>query len=86
MRASTMAYGVLEQLATDSIDRDGHRLRLLDEVDVISAVPRGAVLAASYVLYGDRLLRDMTEEFLVRDITAALSRRIMKSRFGRLRL
>ncbi|MBM4230471.1 MAG: hypothetical protein FJ184_06940, partial [Gammaproteobacteria bacterium] len=32
MRASTMAYGVLEQLAADSVDRDGHRSRLLDEV------------------------------------------------------
>jgi NTE family protein len=86
MRASTMAYGVLEQLAADSVDRDGHRSRLLDEVDVISAVSGGAVPAAYYVLYGDRLFEDFTERFLVRDITATLSRRILWSPSGWLRL
>ncbi|MBM4213045.1 MAG: hypothetical protein FJ179_04940 [Gammaproteobacteria bacterium] len=70
MRASTMAYGVLEQLAADPVNRDGHRSRLLDEVDVISAVSGGAVPAAYYVLFGDPLFEDFTARFLVRDITA----------------
>lgn len=79
MRASAMAYGVLEQLAADSIERNGHRVRLLDEVDVISAVSGGAVPAAYYVLYGDRLFDDFAGKFLCQDITATLYRRILWS-------
>ena len=46
MRASAMAYGVLEQLAADRIGHDGVRPRLLDEVDLVSAVSGAAVTAA----------------------------------------
>jgi len=77
MRASAMAYGVLEQLAADSVDQDGRDVRLLDEVDLISAVSGGAVTAAYYVLYGDRLFDDFAERFLDRDVTAALYRKIL---------
>jgi NTE family protein len=86
MRASTMAYGVLEQLAADSIERNDHPTRLLDEVDVISAVSGGAVPAAYYVLYGDRLFEDFAARFLVRDITATLTRKILWSPPGWMRL
>ncbi len=77
MHASTITYGILEQLATYSIERNGHRPRLLDGVDVISAVSGGAVPAAYYVLYGDRLFEDFAERFLVRDIATTVSRRIL---------
>lgn len=77
MRASAMAYGVLEQLAADSVNQDGRNVRLLDEVDLISAVSGGAVTAAYYVLFGDRLFEDFAARFLDRDVTAALYRGIL---------
>ena len=46
-RASAMAYGLLEQLAADRLRHDGLERRLLDEVDVISAVSGGWLLYTS---------------------------------------
>ena len=77
MRASAMAYGLLEQLAADRIPRPTGSTRLLDEVDVLSAVSGGAVTAAYYSLYGDRLFTDFERRFLDRDVTAALRRRVL---------
>lgn len=50
------------------------RRRLLDEVDAVSAVSGGSVTAASFALYGDRLLADVTQRFLHRDIEADFAR------------
>jgi NTE family protein len=76
MRASAMAYGLFEQLAADQLEHAGRRLRVLDEVDVLSAVSGGAVTATYYALYGDRLFADFAARFLDRDVTAALRRRV----------
>ena len=78
IRASALAYGVLEQLAADRIrpsPEDAPR-RLLDEVDLMSAVSGGAVPAAYFALYGDRLFEDFERRFLKRDISGALQRAI----------
>ncbi|MFZ9478666.1 MAG: patatin-like phospholipase family protein, partial [Steroidobacteraceae bacterium] len=75
-RASAMAYGLLEQLATDRLRHDGLERRLLDEVDIISAVSGGAIPAAYYTLYGDRLFADFERGFLNRNVAAGLRRRI----------
>lgn len=86
MRASAMAYGLLEQLAADHIERGDQRARLLDQVDVLSAVSGGAVTAAYYTLYGDRLFDDFERRFLARDVSAALRRRVLFSPQNWLRL
>lgn len=41
--------------------------RLLDQVDVISAVSGGSYTAAYYGLFGDRLFEDFRERFLLRN-------------------
>lgn len=80
MRASAMAYGVLEQLANDGwTDLEQRRTRVLDSVDVISAVSGGAVPAAYYVLHGDRLFEDFADRYLYRDVGAALTKRFFYS-------
>jgi NTE family protein len=70
MRASAMAYGLFEQLAADTATRGSTTSRLLDEIDVISAVSGGAVPAAYFTLYGDRVFRDFESRFLNEDFTA----------------
>jgi NTE family protein len=76
MRASAMAYGVLEQLARDGWSADAPTSqspsRLLDTVDVISAVSGGAVPAAYYVLHGDRMFEDFSRRYLYHDVGATL--------------
>lgn len=75
-RAAAMAYGLLEQLATDRLRHDGIERRVLEEVDAISAVSGGAIPAAYYALYGDQLFSDFERGFLNRDIAGGLRRRI----------
>ena len=41
-RAASLAFGVLEKLADTTIEWEGRRCRLLDEVDVISSVSGAA--------------------------------------------
>jgi NTE family protein len=94
MRASAMAYGVLEQLAHDQIldpRRDVKRLdsdssqsgtqaiSLIDTVDVISGVSGGAVPAAYYALYGKKIFKEFTHQYLYRDITSELRKRFLFS-------
>ena len=63
-RASTLDYGVLQELARTEIIIDGTKRRLLDEVDVISSVSGGSFTAAYYGLFGDRIFEDFEDKFL----------------------
>lgn len=76
-RAASMAYGVLEQLAKTEIDWEGRHKRLLDEVDIISAVSGGSYTAAYYALYRDRLFTDFERDFLKRDVQGEILRKIL---------
>ena len=91
-RAAALSYGVLEQLADTWIDWDGSEERLLDQVDIISAVSGGAFTAAYYGLYGDRIFTDFEERFLTKNLNGIYSRKLLNpynwfrlasSRFGR---
>lgn len=77
LRASAMAFGILEQLATDRIQYDGKSRRMLDEVDVISAVSGGAIPAAYFVLHGDRIFERFPSDFLYRDFAAEMRREVL---------
>jgi len=68
MRAAAFTQGVLVKLANTQIEVDGESRRLLDEVDVITAVSGGSFTAAYYGLFGDRVFTDFAPEFLYRDI------------------
>jgi NTE family protein len=66
-RAASLAYGVLEELRDTPVNRNGKTTRLLDQVDVITAVSGGAYTASYYGLFGDRIFEDFTSEFLYQD-------------------
>ena len=66
-RASALAYGVLEGLAETQLPFDATR-RMLDEVDMITAVSGGSITAAYYGLFGDRIFSRFRKEFLDVDV------------------
>ena len=76
-RAAALAYGVLAHLAETEYTRAGRRVRLLDEVDIISSVSGGSFTAAYYALYGERLFSDFEDRFLKRDVQGAITRKIL---------
>lgn len=76
-RAAALAYGVLAHLADTGFERGGKRVRLLDEVDIISSVSGGSFTAAYYALHGERLFSDFEERFLKRDVQGAITRKIL---------
>ncbi len=69
-RAAAFTLGVLEKIAETTIFVDGASRRLLDEVDVITAVSGGSFTAAYYGLFGDQVFTDFRERFLYRDVQA----------------
>ncbi|HKC94736.1 MAG TPA: patatin-like phospholipase family protein [Nitrospira sp.] len=79
VRASTLAYGVLHELARQEITWQGRKKRLLDELDVIFALSGGSFPAAYYALYGDRLFQDFETRFLRKDWDDELRGRILRS-------
>lgn len=79
VRASTLAYGVLRELARHEITWQGKQKRLLDELDVVFALSGGSFPAAYYALYGDRLFRDFEDRFLRKDWDGELRSRIFRS-------
>lgn len=77
MRSAAFAYGVFEQLAADRIEHQGRTQRLLDEVDLMSAVSGGALPTAYYALYGDRLFDEFESRFLYRDLASGFRRSVL---------
>ncbi len=91
-RAAALSYGILEQLADTRIVWEGGEERLLDQVDIISAVSGGAFTAAYYGLYGDRIFVDFEERFLTKNLNGIYGRKLLNpfnwfrlasSQFGR---
>lgn len=76
-RAASLAYGVLEELARTPIGQKDQPRRLLDEVNIISAISGGSFTAAYYGLYGDRIFSEFEDKFLKRNIEAALYRKAL---------
>jgi NTE family protein len=76
-RAAALSYGVLEALARIDVQWDGRRRRLLDEVDLISAVSGGSVTAAYYALHGERIFEDFEARFLHRDAQGEMAQRLL---------
>ncbi len=68
-RAAAFSYGVLEFLErTEVIGPRGNRVRLLDEVSLITGVSGGSFTALAYGLYGDRLFDEYETRFLKRNV------------------
>ena len=77
-RAAAFSYGVLEELnRAEMLTREGRKVRLLDEVDIITGVSGGSFTALSYGLYGDKLFDDYERRFLKRDVQGELLSRFL---------
>src|SRR5437762_9254622 len=77
-RAAAFSYGVLEFLKrTEIVGPKGNKVRLLDEVDVITGVSGGSFTALAYGLYGDKLFDIYETSFLKRNVQGELVQRAM---------
>lgn len=71
-RAAAFSYGVLEGLRDTEVVIDGKRVRLLDEVDVISGVSGGSFPAAYFGLFGDEIFEEFEPRFLKKNVQRSL--------------
>ena len=72
-RAAAFSYGVLEALRPiEVIGPRGGRIRMLDEVDVITGVSGGSFTALAYGLYGEKLFDLYETAFLKRNVQGEL--------------
>jgi NTE family protein len=77
-RAAAFSYGVLESLRrTQVVGPDGNRIRLLDEIDVITGISGGSFTALAYGLYGDKLFDDYEQRFLKRNVQGEIFGRVL---------
>jgi NTE family protein len=77
MRATALAYSVLDELGTYSyVAANGERRTLLDDVQIVSSTSGGSVTAAYFALHGDKdrreQLRPLVTDFIDRDNMASL--------------
>ena len=72
-RAAAFAYGVLEELRATEVAFDGRKRRLVDEVDMLSAVSGGSFTAAYFGLFGERLFEDYEGRFLKKNVQGDLT-------------
>ena len=76
-RAAALSYGVLDELAKTEVGKPGQEHRLLDDVEMVSAVSGGSITAAYYTLYGDRIFSDYELRFLKRHDQTGLLLRLL---------
>jgi len=77
-RAAAFSYGVLEFLRnTEIMGPKGNKVRLLDEVDIITGVSGGSFTALAYGLYGDKLFADYEQRFLKRNVQGEIIARTL---------
>src|SRR4249919_440823 len=76
-RAAALGYGVLEELRRTEVTVNGVKRRLLDEVDVISAVSGGTFPAAYYALRGEKTFEEFEAKVLSRNFETELVKRVV---------
>jgi NTE family protein len=76
-RAAALGYGVLEELRRTEVTVNGAKRRLLDEVDVISAVSGGTLPATYYALRGEKTFDEFEAKVLSRNLERELALRIV---------
>jgi NTE family protein len=79
-RAAALGYGVLEELRRTEVTVDGKKRRLLDEVDVISAVSGGTLPATYFGLRGEKTFEEFESKVLYRNLELDLAKRIFSPR------
>jgi NTE family protein len=76
-RAAALGYGVLEELRRTEVTLHGAKRRLLDEVDVISAVSGGSFPATYYALRGEKTFEEFEAKVLSRSFESELAKSIL---------
>jgi NTE family protein len=76
-RAAALGYGVLEELRRTEVMVNGVKRRLLDEVDVISAVSGGTFPATYYALRGEKTFEEFESKVLLRTFESDLAKSII---------
>src|SRR5262245_19201083 len=76
-RAAALGYGVLEELRRTEVTLNGAKRRLIDEVDVISAVSGGTFPATYYGLRGEKTFDEFEAKVLSRNFETELVWRIL---------
>ncbi len=77
-RAAAFSFGVLEALRRiEILSPQGHKFRLLEQVDAISGISGGSFTALAYGLYGDKLFDVYEHAFLKRDVQGELVARAL---------
>lgn len=76
-RAAAFSYGVLETLRRTEIEAPKGKVRLIDEVNVITAVSGGSFTALAYGLNGDQIFETFEAQFLKRNIQDELFARFL---------
>jgi NTE family protein len=76
-RAAAFSYGVLEALRPIEIVGPRGRIRMLDQVDIVTGISGGSFTALAYGLYGDKLFDLYETSFLKRDVQGELIRRVL---------
>jgi NTE family protein len=82
-RGAAFAFGTLEQLARTPTPRGGEHRDLIDDVQIVSGVSGGSIVAAYYGLKGRAALDDFRAQFLTQDVMAALATNVSAVNIGR---
>lgn len=85
-RASTLAFGVLREMARHQITWEGKQKRFLDELDHINALSGGTFTGGYYALFGDRIFHDFEHRFLRKDWESEIKSRVFRSPSNWIRL
>ncbi len=76
-RAAALGYGVLEEFRRTEVVVNGVKRRLLDEIDLISAVSGGTFPATYYALRGEKTFEEFEARVLSRNLEMELAKRII---------
>ena len=71
-RAAAFSYGVMKQLHDTIVHVDGRAVRLVDEINVISSVSGGSMVAAYFGAFGNDLFNTFEQRVLKRTIQRSL--------------
>lgn len=71
-RAAAFGLGVLQELKDTQFAFDGRQTTLLDEVDLVSGVSGGSVLAGYYAAFGDEVFTHFERDFLLVNFQSSL--------------
>lgn len=79
-RAAALAYGVLQAMRETTVEIDGRRRSLFDELDIVSAVSGGSLAAGYLAMKGDAMFPAFFDQVLMRDLQSAFISELLKPR------